>query len=271
MITKVVHILDINIQLNYQFNDYFDHNIEKYEIDEKSSYKYKITSQIVEHISFELNEVYEIFSKTLSGDIKSAILIKDNHYIVYLLKGAFEDMINAEYIYMGIAYLKISLHEHYFPLHASTIVYKNQAIAFSASSKTGKSTHSSLWIKYIKGSQILNDDKTILTFNDKDIYAHGIPFSGAHKINLNQKNKLKAIVFLKQAKDNHIYKIEGREASMLLAKNIYQPQDGHIWQIVFDQIEKIINQIPIYILEANISEEAVLTVINELGGFEHEN
>jgi len=261
----------MNIQLNYHYNDYFVQNIEKYETDKHADVKYIISTRIVDDIKFRLGEIYEIFSKTKTGDIKSAILIKDHQYIVYLLKDAFEDMKNAEYIYMGIAYLKISLKEHFFPLHASTIVYKDQAIAFSASSKTGKSTHSSLWKKYIEGSQILNDDKTILTFEKKDIWAHGIPFSGAHKINLNQKNKLKAIVFLKQAPLNKIYKIEGKEASMLLAKNIYQPQDGHVWQIVFEQIEKIINQIPIYILEANISKEAVTTVLDALGGLEDEN
>jgi len=255
---KYVKIMHLNIALNYHYDKYFKNNLEKYEIPEKpKDIDYEIKVSFTSDLNKYQHQNFEIFSKTTDGRIQSGIMISDSLYHVYILKDVFQDEANIEYVYMGVAFLKIALKEKMFPLHASTILYKNEAIAFSGPSKTGKSTHTSLWEKYIKNSIKLNDDKTMLTMDDHHVYAHGIPFSGAKSINLNKEVKLKAIVFLKQAKENKIYKVKPELATIELAKNIYQPSNVDQWQTIFTQIEKIINQIPIYTLACDISEEAV--------------
>lgn len=258
MFLKYVNIMGLSVELHYQYEKYFKNNIEKYEIPFKPEHiDYQIIVSYTDHIDASTYKDFEVFSKTKSGDVKSGIAIRDRNYMIYMLKDAFEDEAETEYIYMGIAFLKIALHEKMFPLHASTILYKNEAICFSGPSQTGKSTHTSLWTKHIKNAVKLNDDKTMLTFEDDHIYAHGIPFSGSMSINMNKKANLKAIVFLKQSKINVIKRMKPEVATIELARNIYQPTDGQAWQFIFTQIEKIINEVPIYLLLCDISEEAV--------------
>lgn len=258
LILKYVHILHLNIELQYQHEDYFKDNLEKYEVDKKPNHiDYVIKVSYEQDLSRFEQSGFEIFSKNKQGIIKSGALISDHIYNIFILKDYFENEANAEYIYMGVVFLKIALKEHVFPLHASTILYKNEAVAFSGPSKIGKSTHTSLWETYVKDSKKLNDDKTMLTFEGKSTYANGIPFSGAESININKSVKLKAIVFLKQAKVNKIYKMKPKIAALELVKNIYQPNKANEWQLIFDQIEIIINNIPIYTLACDISEEAV--------------
>ena len=87
-------------------------------------------------------------------------------------------------------------------LHSSSVVIDNEAYLFSAPSGTGKSTHASLWVKYLteKEPYILNDDNPAIRIINGNIYAYGTPFSGKHDISVNQKAKLQGICFLKQSK-----------------------------------------------------------------------
>ena len=244
---------------------FFSNNLEKYEIDNSLvDYDYEISSEICDNITAEGHQRLLVFSSIERKTIKSALAINNNHYRIYLLADAFPDMAEAEYIYMGVAFLEIALKEKMLPLHASTILFNGEAIAFSAPSKTGKSTHTSLWETYINGSEKLNDDKTILTFGTETINAHGIPFSGSAKRNINLSAELKAIVFLKQAKENNIWEMNKSEAAKYLVKNIYRPTLKDQWKTVLENIEKIIDIVPIYLLEANMEKDAVLTVYNML-------
>lgn len=263
--TAYVDILGLKMEINYLFKPYLENNLNQYQLSQSpEKFDYKITSVLKNQIIYDEKSSYIMISSTKNKQIKAAVTVKNHHYIIYLLKTAFTDLPEAEYIYMGIVFLEIALLESLFPLHASTILYQNEAIAFSAPSKTGKSTHTSLWEKYIPESVKLNDDKTIISFDKDVINAHGIPFSGAAFRNLNHGAKLKAIVFLKQAKKNCIYKIEAEQATRLLAKNIYQPKDEKQWRTILQQIQQLVLHIPIYILEANISEEAVRVVYDAI-------
>ena len=47
-------------------------------------------------------------------------------------------------------------------MHSSVIVHEGKGYMFLGKSGTGKSTHSSLWLKYIPGSRLLNDDNPIV-------------------------------------------------------------------------------------------------------------
>lgn len=258
MFLKYASIMGLSIELQYKYDKYLKNNIEKYEIPFRPEHiDYQIKVVYTNQINASDYKDFEVFSKTKDGDVKSGIAIDQQLYQILILNHTFEEEDETEYIYMGVAFLKIALHEKMFPLHASTILYKNEAICFSGPSQTGKSTHTSQWEKYIKNAVKLNDDKTMLTLENKDIYAHGIPFSGSKSININKKAKLKAIIFLKQSKVNIIKRMKPEVATIELARNIYQPTDGQAWQFIFSQIEKIINQIPIYQLSCDISEEAV--------------
>ena len=143
-------------------------------------------------------------------------------------------------------------------LHSAAASYKGQAILFSAPSGTGKSTHTSLWKKYYPDDVVLfNDDTPVLTAIDEKLYACGTPWSGKTEINENVILPLKAIVCLKQGKENSIRKLTTIESVIKLLDETRKPVFEHLMEKHMDFINKIIESTPIYELTCNISKEAV--------------
>ena len=106
----------------------------------------------------------------------------------------------AEYIIMGTTFYRALLEFKGCLLHSSAVVIDKEAYLFSAPCGTGKSTHTSLWLKYLadKKPYILNDDKPAIRIMENGIFAYGTPFSGKHDISENKKVKLKSICFIEQ-------------------------------------------------------------------------
>lgn len=143
-------------------------------------------------------------------------------------------------------------------LHSAAASYKGQAMLFSAPSETGKSTHTSLWKKYYSDDVVLfNDDTPIITEIDNNFYACGTPWSGKTEINENEIFPLKAIVFLKQGKENSIRPLSTVEAVVKLLNETKKPVFEHLMDVHMEIITNIIKNIPIYELTCNISKDAV--------------
>ncbi len=143
-------------------------------------------------------------------------------------------------------------------LHSAAASYKGQAMLFSAPSETGKSTHTSLWKKFYPDDVVLfNDDTPVITEIDNEFYACGTPWSGKTEINENEIFPLKAIVFLKQGKENSIKKLSTIEAVVKLLNETRKPVFEHLMDSHMEIIKKIIEKTPIYELTCNISKEAV--------------
>ena len=124
---------------------------------------------------------------------------------------------------------------------------------------TGKSTHTSLWLKYLsdKNPYILNDDKPALRIIDDEIWAYGTPFSGKHDIHENKKVKLKGICFLEQSKINFIRKVENKEAIKLFLEQTLRKINEDEMLKLLNVLDIIIKKVPIYKLYCDISQEAV--------------
>ena len=143
-------------------------------------------------------------------------------------------------------------------LHSAAASYKGQAMLFSAPSETGKSTHTSLWKKcYTDDVVLFNDDTPIITEIDNNFYACGTPWSGKTEINENEIFPLKAIIFLKQGKENSIRNLSTIEAVVKLLEETKKPIFDNLMDIHMEIITNIIKNIPIYELTCNISKEAV--------------
>lgn len=93
-------------------------------------------------------------------------------------------------------------------MHASVVVKDNAGYLFLGKSGTGKSTHTSLWLKHIEGSHLLNDDNPVVhmeCMNDK-ITVYGSPWSGKTPCYRNESFPVGAFVRLEQAPANEIKK-----------------------------------------------------------------
>lgn len=144
--------------------------------------------------------------------------------------------------------------------HGAVITFQNEGYLFTAPSGTGKSTHIRLWKKYLgRNVDIVNGDKPILRFEEEEIIAHGTPWAGKENWQKNRSTNLKGICILKQGKENTISRIDARDAVPICFKQIFWPKETHAAGNTLEMLDKIVTNVPIYLLECDISEEAVKT------------
>ena len=136
-------------------------------------------------------------------------------------------------------------------LHASAVVFDGQAYLFSGHSGAGKSTHTRLWQEVFGfDARVINDDKPALRRIDGRWIAYGTPWCGKDGINRNEQAPLAGICFLKKAKHNVIRTMSPREAMQeILAQTIYKFPDKQRLLKLFDLMELLLREIPVYELE----------------------
>lgn len=151
-------------------------------------------------------------------------------------------------------------------MHGSAISYEGNGIVFSAPSGTGKSTHAGLW-KQQYGERVLhiNDDKPAIRFEAGVPVVYGTPWSGKTDTNSNISAPLKAIVFLKQAPENRIQPLSVADALEHIYRETVRPfYDEALGLKVLDTAERLIQSVPVFLLECTISSEAVELVKNTM-------
>lgn len=164
-----------------------------------------------------------------------------------------------EYIYTGAAFYEALLHFNGFMLHSSGVVMDNYAYLFSADPGTGKSTHTSLWLKYFgeDKAKIINDDKPAIRMIDDKLYVYGTPWSGKTDQNINMRVSLGAIVFLERSEENWIKRIEPAEAIPLILQQTIRPQEQQAMIKLLDMLDVVLRRVKLYKLGCNMSDEVV--------------
>ncbi len=163
-----------------------------------------------------------------------------------------------EYLLYGAYFYDTLLkHEGIF-LHASCVVYRDYAYLFSASSGVGKSTHTSIWCKILKGAFILNDDKPALKFDGNTLYAYGTPFSGKTNQNINARYPVTGVAFINQSPINEIKKMTSKEALIHFINQTMTPHDEGRYDLMVQTLERILATIPFYTLSVNMDDDAAL-------------
>jgi hypothetical protein len=104
--------------------------------------------------------------------------------------------------------------------HSSVVSHQGKAYMFLGKSGTGKSTHSQLWLKYIDGTELVNDDNPVVCIIDGEARVYGSPWSGKTPCYRNVDYPIGGIVKLKQAPANSIRRMGTVEAYVALAMSI---------------------------------------------------
>lgn len=105
--------------------------------------------------------------------------------------------------------------------HSSVVSYQRRAYMFLGQSGTGKSTHSSLWLKYIEGTELVNDDNPVVRVLDNgEVRVYGSPWSGKTPCYRNVSYPVGAIVKLDQAPYNKIERLKGIKAYAAVVPSI---------------------------------------------------
>ena len=105
--------------------------------------------------------------------------------------------------------------------HSSVVSYQGRGYMFLGHSGTGKSTHSSLWLKYIEGTELVNDDNPVVrVLENNEVRVYGSPWSGKTPCYRNVSYPVGAIVKLSQAPFNKIEPLKGIKAYAVVVPSI---------------------------------------------------
>ena len=150
-------------------------------------------------------------------------------------------------------------------VHASVVAHEGGAYMFLGRSGTGKSTHSSLWLKNIAGTYLLNDDNPVIRVEGDKVNIYGTPWSGKTPCYKNEVLPLKASVRLSQAPHNIIKKLPVLQsyASLMPACSCMR-WDRRSTDALHKTVEKVISRVNGWHLEclpdadaANVCRSAV--------------
>lgn len=142
-------------------------------------------------------------------------------------------------------------------LHGSLVEYKGNGIVFTGYSGIGKTTQAELWNRYL-GANIINGDKLFMRKNENKIFAYGLPWKGSSPYCLNEKAIVKAVVVLRQAKENKIKKLNLSECIEYFMPHIFLPHwDEKAMHKVLDTFDSILGNVSVWLLECRPDEDAV--------------
>ncbi len=149
-------------------------------------------------------------------------------------------------------------------IHASATMIPHPAdgdeplgFPFIANSGTGKSTHTSLWLRHFEDVELLNDDNPVLRIIDGTAYIYGSPWSGKTPCYRNRRARLAAVTRIERAPANSIERLKPVPAfASLLPACSSMKWDTIIYRNLCDAITRIIETIPVYTLHCLPDEEA---------------
>ena len=145
-------------------------------------------------------------------------------------------------------------------VHASVVAHDSGAYMFLGKSGTGKSTHSSLWLKYINDTNLLNDDNPVIRVEGDNVNVYGTPWSGKTPCYKNEVLPLNAVVRLSQAPHNVIKRLAPLQsyASLMPACSCMR-WDRRSTDALHKTVEKVISRVAGWHLECLPDEDAALT------------
>lgn len=141
--------------------------------------------------------------------------------------------------------------------HGSSLALDGKGVLFTATSGTGKSTHTGLWRK-VFGDRVrmVNDDKPFLQVEENQVVVHGTPWRGKHSLGSNISAPLKAIVFLCRGAENRIEPVSSRELFPILLQQTYSPEDPDAMLQTLALVERLSRNVQLLRLYCNMDPEA---------------
>lgn len=142
-------------------------------------------------------------------------------------------------------------------IHGAAIRCNNRGIIFSAPSGTGKTTQANLWRKY-KGAKIINADRPAIRIIENTPYVYGTLWNDSLRECMNTNVRLDMIVVLEQSPVNEIIRLSEAEAVAKVMPRCFLPYfAGGIMNLALENLEKVIEVTPVYLLKCRPDKEAM--------------
>lgn len=151
-------------------------------------------------------------------------------------------------------------------IHASCVKKDGWAYPFIAKSGTGKSTHTGLWMQYIEGCELLNDDNPALRIVEGQPIVFGSPWSGKTPCYRNISAPLGAMTRIERSPVNKCERLTIAQAfaSLLPACSSMQ-WDPEIHANNCNTISAIIGNTPFFTMHCRPDREAALLCHQTIG------
>lgn len=164
-----------------------------------------------------------------------------------------------------VAYAQAILYHAAVSIHASAVFHGGMAYLFMGKSGTGKSTHSSLWIKNIAGTELLNDDNPTIRIIDGKAYAYGTPWSGKTPCYKNMSFPISGMVRLRQASHNIFHRQDGVDAFIAVYPGCSViVSDYMLRNMLYDSLAALAEIVNVGIMECLPDSDAALTCYESL-------
>ncbi|MCD8107405.1 MAG: hypothetical protein LUE20_05515 [Oscillospiraceae bacterium] len=157
-------------------------------------------------------------------------------------------------------------------LHGACISYKDKSYLFTAASGTGKSTHIALWKRYLGDDvSIVNGDKPIFHVKpDGTIRAYDTPWCGKECWNQRKSGEMAGICFIRRLETpgdkNTISPMKPDEAIPYMLRQMFHPYEEEATGLMLGLFDEILSRLPLWLLECDISEDAVRTSFEAMTG-----
>lgn len=172
-----------------------------------------------------------------------------------------------EYLGTGSLFYKKLLDFDGMKFHSSCVVVDERAYIFTAFSRTGKSTHTSLWLRQFGNrAYILNDDKPALRLEDGVWYAYGTPWSGKNDISKNARIPIAGIACLERGIQNEIVPFSGVEAIQAIIRQVNRPASPEYRIKVLTLVDSLMKTVPVWRLKCNMDPEAAIVSYEAMSG-----
>lgn len=152
-------------------------------------------------------------------------------------------------------------------IHGASISYLDKGYLFTAPSGTGKSTHIRLWHKYLGDNvNIINGDKPFISLDNSTPFIYGNPWAGKEHWHRNCSYPLAGICFVTRGAMNRIRRLSPSDCLTLVLNQVFLPADSDSASKTLELIDILIRRTPIYLLECDMSEDAVRCSFEALTG-----
>ncbi len=163
------------------------------------------------------------------------------------------------FLSIGLAFRNLLMKKNGLHIHSASIEYQGKGLIFSAPSGTGKSTHVRLWHELYKDEvTIINEDRPAIRYMNNVPMLCGTPWSGTSDHFVNKNVPLNGIVMLTQSPVNTIEKLSGSNILQMLMPRCFLPYfDPELMVEAIATLEKLVNEVPVYLLKCRPDYEAV--------------
>lgn len=225
-----------------------------------------------------LNVQIDSFGRTLAqaepyrvqGDGPADIVVRSNWAALKEKYSHLSDD-DGEYIFTGSSFYRQLLEHDGIMLHSSAVVVDGKAYLFTADSGTGKSTHTTLWLKMLgERAYILNDDKPALRLEGGKWFAYGTPWSGKYDISCNRRAELGGIAVVERSEVNSIEFFREKSIIPLIYKQVNRPGDMFSRIKILELLDQLLKTAPVWKLKCNMDMEAAEMAYAAMSGKDSE-